>query len=414
MNFVIKHLAIILLVIAPVINSNAASPVSKSILLDQIKANGFTPASKLYQNPDESLTKTGSKLFASKAVSLNGDISCQTCHLDDFGSGDGIPIAAAIGAQGEGPKRLLGGAKLLQRNTLPLWGRGAVGFETFFSDGRVEKNGSKIRSQFGSTPPSNDLFLVAVHLPSIEIREMLDEDDFIKKYKVESVNKSKVVYKAIADNITAKEPEIADSVAKYVGKTKPNLDYVDYGRALVAFIRSKFRITETKLERFVDGREDLSDSELRGGIVFYGKGGCVSCHNGPHFSDFKFHSVPFPQIGAGKNGFGIDYGRYNATFNPKDMYKFRTAPLYNVSKTGPYGHSGSVRTLHEAVVAHYDPLSLVQVKKMDGVQRYELARRISYSDSLSAISYLNAADVEDLVAFLKTLELDPRVAQAVQ
>ena len=414
MNFAIKRLAISLLVLAPVISSNAATPVSKSVLIEQVKANGFTPSAMLYQNPDESLIKTGSKLFSSKAVSLNGDISCQTCHLDEFGSGDGIPIAAAIGAQGEGPKRLLGGAKLLQRNTLPLWGRGAVGFETFFSDGRVERNGTKIRSQFGSKPPSDDLFLVAVHLPSIEIREMLDEDEFIKKYKVESVNKSKVVYKAIADNITAKEPEIADTVAKHVGKNKNNLDYVDYGRALVAFIRSKFRITETKLERFVHGREDLTDSELRGGIVYYGKGGCVSCHNGPHFSDFKFHSVPFPQIGAGKNGFGIDYGRYNATFNPKDIYKFRTAPLYNVSKTGPYGHSGSVKTLNEAIVAHYDPLSLVQVKKMDGLQRYELAKRISYSDSLSAISFLTPNDVEDLVAFLKTLDLDQRASIQIQ
>lgn len=385
----------------------ASSQANKAIVKEQIKSYGFTSADKLYQNPDEPLVETGRKLFASKAVSLNGDISCQTCHLDDFGSADGIPIAAAIGAQGEGPKRLLGGAKLLQRNTLPLWGRGAVGFETFFLDGRVEKNGKKIRSQFGSAPPSDDMFLVAVHLPSIEIREMLDEDEFVRKYKVESVNKSKVVYKAIADNITKNEPEIADSVAKYVGKNKTNLDYIDYGRALVAFIRSKFRITETKLERFMEGKEELTDSEIRGALVFYGKGGCVTCHKGPHFSDFQFHSVPFPQLGAGKNGFGIDYGRYNATFNPKDMYKFRTSPLYNVSKTSPYGHSGSVRTLNEAVVAHYDPLSLVSSKKLDPLQRYELAKRISYSDSIAAISYLSNEDVDDVVSFLKTLDLTP-------
>lgn len=388
-------------------SSIAADQVNKSIVQEQVKANGFASAAKLYQNPDEALVESGGKLFASKAVSLNGDISCQTCHLDSFGSGDGIPIAAAIGAQGEGPKRLLGGAKLLQRNTLPLWGRGAVGFETFFSDGRVEKDGKKIRSQFGSNPPSSDLFVVAVHLPSIEIREMLDEDEFVKKYKVESVSRSKVVYKAIADNITQKEPEIADSVAKYVGKRKANLDYIDYGRALAAFIRSKFRITETKLQRFMEGKEELTDNEIRGALVFYGKGGCVSCHNGPHFSDFQFHSVPFPQLGAGKNGFGIDYGRYNATFNPKDMYKFRTSPLYNISKTSPYGHSGSVKTLKEAVVAHYDPLSLVSSKKLDQLQRYELAKRISYSDSIATISYLSGKDLDDVVSFLKTLDLTP-------
>jgi cytochrome c peroxidase len=408
MNFVIKKALLSLPLLVFAFTVYAATPVNKDVLIKQIKSNGFVPARDLYQNPDEPLVKVGGKLFASKAVSLNGDISCQTCHLDNFGSGDGIPIAAAIGAEGEGPKRLLNGAKLLQRNTLPLWGRGSVGFETFFSDGRVERNGSTIKSQFGSKPPSDDLFVVAVHLPAIEIREMLDEDEFIKKYKVESVNKSKVVYKAIADNITKNEPEIADVVAKYVGKSNASLDYADYGRALAAFIRSKFRIRETPFERFVEGGEGLSESALRGGIVFYGKGGCVSCHNGPHFSDFKYHAVPFPQLGAGKNGFGIDYGRYNATFNPKDMYKFRTAPLFNVSKTAPYGHSGSVRTLREAIVAHYDPLSLIHVKKMDGVQRYELAKRISYSDSLASVAYLSPNDLDDLEAFLRSLDFEPQ------
>ena len=39
-----------------------------------------------------------------------------------------------------------------------------------------------------------------------------------------------------------------------------------------------------------------------------------------------------------------------------DPYKFRTTPLFNVEKTAPYGHSGSVATIEDAIAAHFDPL----------------------------------------------------------
>ncbi len=46
-------------------------------------------------------------------------------------------------------------------------------------------------------------------------------------------------------------------------------------------------------------------------------------HQGPLFSDFKFHSI-------GVRDFGLDchdLGRYVATQRLEDKYKFRTAPL---------------------------------------------------------------------------------------
>lgn len=99
----------------------------------------------------------------------------------------------------------------------------------------------------------------------------------------------------------------------------------------------------------------------------------------------------------------MDYGRYNATFNPKDLYKFRTAPLYNVEKTAPYGHSGFVATIQEAIVAHYDPLSLAQTDKLSQFDRYELSKRLAYSDSTIRVNYLTPDEVNQLTAFLKTL-----------
>jgi len=120
-----------------------------------------------------------------------------------------------------------------------------------------------------------------------------------------------------------------------LGKGINSLEYIDIARSIASFIRTEFRLKPTKLEKFVQGNETFNESELKGTLTFYGKGGCVTCHSGPHFSDFKFYTIAFPQLGFGKNGFGIDYGRYNVTFDPKDLYKFRTPPLYNVEKTAP-------------------------------------------------------------------------------
>jgi cytochrome c peroxidase len=374
------------------------------VLKTQVRANGFQPAASLYQNKDEPLVPIGKVVFASKGLSLNGNVSCQTCHVVRFGSGDAIPIAAAIGGKGEGPPRLLSGAKLLARNTLPFWGRGGKGFDTFFWDGRVDFSGNRRMSQFGANPPSPDALVTAAHLPVVQIREMLDEDEFVKKHKRESVERSKAVYKAIADNLRKVEPAASRDLARAFGKPFERLTYTDYARTIAAFIRSEFRIRPTKLERFVSGSERLTEDELRGGILFYGKGRCVACHSGPYFSDFRFHVVAFPQLGFGANGFGIDYGRFNATFNPEERYRFRTPPLYNVEKTAPYGHDGAVATLKEAIVAHFDPLRLVTLSGMDSFSRYEFYKRLTLSsEAANTTGYLSDSEVKQVTIFLRTL-----------
>jgi cytochrome c peroxidase len=114
--------------------------------------------------------------------------------------------------------------------------------------------------------------------------------------------------------------------------------------------------------------------------------------------------VVFPQLGFGANGFGVDYGRFNATFDPRDLYKFRTPPLYNVEKTAPYGHSGSIATVEDSIVAHFDPLRLVNIKDMDSFSRYEFYKRITLSTEVATTTmYLSDKEVKQIGQFLKTL-----------
>jgi cytochrome c peroxidase len=121
--------------------------------------------------------------------------------------------------------------------------------------------------------------------------------------------------------------------------------------------------------------------------LFVGKGGCVSCHKGSNFSDWKFHSTGISQTGA--NLPSEDRGRadgilevvrdeFNCTSewsdqpdkakcevsdlasrtsdagsDPTELGAFKTPSLRSVSLSAPYFHTGTVRTLEE-VVEFYD------------------------------------------------------------
>jgi cytochrome c peroxidase len=404
MKFFIKFLALlILLFIPPNIEANSFQNILRKTALD----NGIVPAEQLFDDRDKSLAKVGKQLFESEALSLNRKISCKTCHLKEFSSADGIPNAVGVGGEGHGQKRLNSGGKFIPRNTLALWGRGGLGFNTLFWDGKVDfSNGARL-SQFGDNTPSDDPLVVAVHLPAIEIGEMLVDDKKVKKYKKETAKDGFEVYQLMTNKLRDNEKSAITQLAKLTSKKVSEVQFIDIARAISSFIRSEFKIKKTKFQKFLFENGEFTDDEVRGGLIFYGKGKCSNCHNGPYFTDFKFYSISLPQLGFGKNGFGIDYGRFNVTFDPSDLYKFRTPPLHNVAKTAPYGHSGSVKTLEDAIVYHFDPLRFDLPKKMDELVRHEYFKKLSISSkNILDISFLTDEESKYLVQFLGTLNFE--------
>ena len=387
---------------------NAANSAAlEEILRNAALKNGFRPPAQLFIDRDAKLASTGKIFFESKNLSLNGQIACRTCHLDRFGSADGLPNAVGVFGKEEGPKRALSDGRIVPRNTLPLWGRGAKGFETFFWDGKIDfSNGKKI-SQFGYQAPSDDSLITAVHLPPAEIREMLNDDATVSRFKRESPQKASELYDQIVRNLAKKETVAVAELAQKLEKNIAEIKFHDIARSIAAFIREEFQIKDTRFHNFVFGQGTLTPDEIKGGLVFYGKGKCVNCHNGPYFSDLSFHALPFPQLGFGKNGFGVDYGRFNVTFLAKDLYRFRTPPLFNVEKTAPYGHSGSLASLHDAITAHFDPLKSIDPKSMTPLARHEFFKRMAATgESFQLLSVLSDREVELLQNFLKTLSFD--------
>jgi cytochrome c peroxidase len=237
---------------------------------------------------------------------------------------------------------------------------------------------------------------------------MINDDNVVSAFLRETPDSATQLYRNILARLVRTESSAINILADRLEKPVKEIIFFDVARAIAAFIRSEFRLRETKFQNFVFGKASLSADELQGGLIFYGKGKCVNCHTGSHFSDFKFHAVPFPQIGFGKNGFGVDYGRFNVTFRPEDLYRFRTPPLFNVAATGPYGHAGSLRSLKDAIVAHFDPLRLVDPKLMEPLERHEYFKRMSATgETFRFLSMLNEQEVAQVEQFLKSLSFGP-------
>ena len=110
------------------------------------------------------------------------------------------------------------------------------------------------------------------------------------------------------------------------------------------------------------GDEDaLSEKELKGAQVFFGKGGCVGCHNGPALSSPRFatkeemfFAVGFGDLDMNEGVVGaitdaVRKGRGGFTGDEFDNYKFKIPPLYNLKDSDFMGHGATFATVREVV-----------------------------------------------------------------
>ena len=401
MKYVIRTLALLVFVLSG--SQLFADYLSNQLRLAAV-TNGYRIPSEVNFLFDDDKANLGEIFFNSKELSLNGNTSCSSCHLDKFSSADGIPNAIGVGGEGEGFHRLSGVGALVPRNTLPLWGRASTDFAAFFWDGKVENANGSIKSQFGSDAPSDDALTVAIHLPFLEIREMVVDNDFVNQnLKTETVNSALDLQTILLDRVKS-ELKLGPKLKAAFSVGDDEISFLHIAESIKHFFAKKFALRPSRFSKFIETKLDLSESEVQGGLTFYGKGMCSACHGGAHFTDFDYHTILYPQAGPGKNGFGSDYGRFNFTLNFDDFNKFRTPPLHNVVKTSPYGHSGSVFDLKSAIRGHYDPFTLYDFSAMSDLQRRELYQRaVSISGSQPVPSALSEEEINELIEFLGAL-----------
>lgn len=199
------------------------------------------------------------------------------------------------------------------------------------------------------------------------------------------------------------------------------------GKALEAYQR-KFIDKNAPFDRYMNGDESaMTASAIRGAKLFIGKAGCNECHNGPAFSDFKFHNIGVPQ-GALARDFGVaGAGAFQSTypFNANSEFSddpahgaqisaglmtvptaelpvacnaadpmpgcgaFKTARLRSVALTAPYFHTGGFKDLWD-VVAFYNEGA--------GTDGY-----VGHRDPAIRPLFLSDDEITDLVSFLEAL-----------
>ena len=121
------------------------------------------------------------------------------------------------------------------------------------------------------------------------------------------------------------------------------MNAANLGRALAAFQRSLLS-NNSPFDRHMRGQRNAMTAAQIHGMQRFQSVGCVNCHNGPMFSDFKLHVLGVPDNAKRAE---TDPGFGDAP------YAFRTASLRNLRYTAPYMHSGAFATL-EDVVEFYD------------------------------------------------------------
>ena len=307
----------------------------------------------------------GQKLFFERRLSVDGTVSCSTCHDPQLAFTDKKPLS--VGIKG----------RLGQRNAPTILN--ALYNKTQFWDGRVntleEQAANPIVNSFEMGHPNLDT--------------------------------------AVAEIASVEEYQQA---FQRVFRRPPNGP--DLLRAIASYERTQLSF-DSPFDRFIAGDNNAIDaSAKRGWELFNTQARCNKCHaltdtqrDVTVFTDNDFHNIGIgiirhnvvalarqaEQLIKSGDTAAIDraaiqtdmsaLGRFLITKKDKDIASFKTPDIRNVLVTGPYFHDGSQETLWD-VIDHYN--------KGDGLHN-------PYLDEDIQPLALTETDIDDLVAFLASL-----------
>jgi cytochrome c peroxidase len=138
--------------------------------------------------------------------------------------------------------------------------------------------------------------------------------------------------------------------------------FEDAGKAIAAYERTLLA-NEAPFQQWLKGDTSaMTEQEILGAGLFFGKANCVSCHTGPAFSsavgateDEMFMAIGFadfdpnnPQV-TGSVSDADSRGRGGFTGEAADNYKFKVPQLYNLTDTNVFGHGAGFDSVRDVV-----------------------------------------------------------------
>ncbi len=330
------------------------------------------PSNRVSEN--EHAVRLGEVLFNDPRLSADGRMSCASCHVAGRDWVDGR-------ARGQGRVEL-------DRRTQSLWN---VGYAHWF----------------GWDGAADSLWAQSIR-PILDPREMAGD----------------------ASRVAALLREDRDLSCGYTQAfgTAPGKDdealLVDAGKAMAAF-QATLVSPRTPFDAFRDALVSgdraaaaLYPVEAQRGLKIFIGADCATCHFGPRFTNGEFGDIGLPfftrpgEVDAGRldglqklarNPFNL-LGRYNddptgkSTLRTRHVQRLHSnfgefrVPSLRQPGAGPFMHDGQLATLEE-VVKHYS----------------EVSPDCLHSDALPLVRPLGLSprQSDDLVAFLRTLSVDP-------
>ncbi len=240
----------------------------------------------------------GRKLFLDPQLSVDGTISCNSCHqLDRYGV-DNEATSTGVGGQKGGRKS-------------PTVFNAALHNMQFW-DGRA----TDVEQQAGM-PVMNP---IEMGIPS--------EGALVKKLK--------------------RIPEYPPLFSKAFPVDKEPLTYASIREAIGAFERTM--LTPSRFDAFLKGEATALTPNETAGLRTFMEVGCTNCHTGTALGGtmlqkFGVHADFRPLTGSALT----DEGRKQVTGAEADKDLFKVPGLRNITRTAPYFHDGRVAELDEAI-----------------------------------------------------------------
>lgn len=261
----------------------------------------FTPPQRQISRESIAL---GKKLFNDKQLSLNGKLSCASCHHEDKAFTDGLTKA-----KGNDDGELL-------RNTPTL--TYAVYQRKFFYDAVSTSLEGQIINVIGNPKEFHTNF------EAME-KEVMNNSAYQSAFN--ELYKGKTNARNIRNAIS------------------------DYVRSLAPF--------NSKFDRNINGEENsLSKLERKGFNLFMGKASCGTCHFAPSFfgtvppsyDETELENLGVPATASFNNpDLDQDLGAYEPFKVDERKFFFKTSTVRNIAMTAPYMHNGVYETLEEVI-----------------------------------------------------------------
>jgi cytochrome c peroxidase len=301
----------------------------------------------------------GATLFFDHRLSRDGKVACDTCHKIDRQFQDDLARAVATGTN--------------NRRTMPL--AGVAWSQWFFWDGRRDSLWAQ------AITPLED---AVEHAGNRTAYARFMFENFHDRYErifgpfppLDGLPQS-------ASPLGTPAEQAAWAAMTDQQRDAVNQVFANIGKLIASFERS-LTFPETRFDRFAKALaagktpappDDLTSEERAGLKLFIGKADCVRCHNGPRFSDGRFHNTGVPPVAGLPEDLGRETGVTKVAADPFNcLGKFRdgadtactamhlmtgqgpelrraykTPSLRGVAERPPYMHAGQFATLAEVI-----------------------------------------------------------------